>query len=423
MHYLSYWLPEQLDNLPDDPLMCHAASDQYLNINPGDTVWVVTVNPSSRKLMLLAPLRVSERLSDSEARRQHGRDLYQAKWHIFTADNEAEAIRCLDINNIASRLRFVSDTNDRLPVVQDGGVRPQRLQRMRCLTNDTASLLERIWEESASVDHGLVVGKQYKRTAIHERFGGQRQGGISTPQRHPFVFLFSSQSGEKYGYSDGFQSDGVYWYTGEGQKGDMKIVRGNQAIRDHVKNGKELLLFEQAERSFVTFLGRAKYLSNHKATAPDVDGKNRKAIVFELELCEGSSGLPAKLQTKPKKSPVRLPRTLEELRSNALTAASPLASTTERKRIQYVRSEAIKAYVRKRASGRCECCGKTAPFISVGGEPFLEAHHIRRRSDGGPDHPRWVAAICPNCHREVHFGKKGDSLNSRMTEYIGRIES
>src|ERR1700746_1774493 len=23
----------------------------------------------------------------------------------------------------------------------------------------------------------------------------------------------------------------------------------------------------------------------------------------------------------------------------------------------------------------------------------------RRLSDGGPDHPRWVVAVCPNCHR------------------------
>jgi hypothetical protein len=39
--------------------------------------------------------------------------------------------------------------------------------------------------------------------------------------------------------------------------------------------------------------------------------------------------------------------------------------------------------------------------------PNLEPHHIRRLADGGPDHPRWVAALCPTCHRRVHHGVDG----------------
>lgn len=73
------------------------------------------------------------------------------------------------------------------------------------------------------------VGKEYKRTDIHDAYGGQRQGGISTPADHDLIFLFSSSSGEEYGYIDGWQGD-IFHYSGEGQKGDMEFTRGNRAI-------------------------------------------------------------------------------------------------------------------------------------------------------------------------------------------------
>jgi len=49
-------------------------------------------------------------------------------------------------------------------------------------------------------------------------------------------------------------------------------------------------------------------------------------------------------------------------------------------------------------------------------------HHIRRRADGGPDHPRWVAAACPNCHRRVHGGQDGEQYNMRIADRVGRLE-
>jgi hypothetical protein len=48
------------------------------------------------------------------------------------------------------------------------------------------------------------VGSLYKRKDIHDIYGGQRQGGISTPANYPFIFLFSSERGKDYGYQDGW---------------------------------------------------------------------------------------------------------------------------------------------------------------------------------------------------------------------------
>ena len=86
-------------------------------------------------------------------------------------------------------------------------------------------------------------GAIYNRRAdIHAPFGGQRQGGISTPKNQPFVVCFTGETGEAHGYQDGW-SGGVFRYFGEGQKGDMEWVRGNAAIQSHSTDGKDLLLF------------------------------------------------------------------------------------------------------------------------------------------------------------------------------------
>lgn len=45
------------------------------------------------------------------------------------------------------------------------------------------------------------VGKEYKRSIdIHGVYGGQAQGGISTPKSYPVIFLFTSDEGEQHGY-------------------------------------------------------------------------------------------------------------------------------------------------------------------------------------------------------------------------------
>ena len=81
-----------------------------------------------------------------------------------------------------------------------------------------------------------------RRRDIHAVYGGQQQGGICTPSRHSVIIVFTGSTGEQHGYVDGWTSEGVFRYFGEGQVGDMVFERGNRAIRDHLGNGKDLLL-------------------------------------------------------------------------------------------------------------------------------------------------------------------------------------
>jgi len=127
------------------------------------------------------------------------------------------------------------------------------------------------------------VGQQYRRRALHELYGGQEQGGISTPSSHPFIFLFSSPRGAEHGYVDGPKPNGQYLYTGEGQRGDMEFIRGNRSIRDHLSDKKALFLFEQTQPGFVRFYGEMAYHSHYEKIGPDTEGRPRKVIVFVLE--------------------------------------------------------------------------------------------------------------------------------------------
>ena len=90
------------------------------------------------------------------------------------------------------------------------------------------------------------VGRTYsRRDELHRLYGGQQQGGISTPTDQPFIMLFTGESGEQYGYRDGWGESGVFVYTGEGQTGDMVFLRGNRAIREHVQDDKVLARISQ----------------------------------------------------------------------------------------------------------------------------------------------------------------------------------
>ena len=61
--------------------------------------------------------------------------------------------------------------------------------------------------------------------------------------------------------------------------------------------------------------------------------------------------------------------------------------------------------VLRRAAGVCEKCKKPAPFLRRSdGKPFLEVHHWTPLADGGEDTVANAGALCPNCHREAHFG-------------------
>lgn len=113
---------------------------------------------------------------------------------------------------------------------------------------------------------------------------------------------------------------------------------------------------------------------------------------------------------------------LAELRALARARSSPRASASQRLVTQRKREAAIKAYAIARANGRCEFCRHNAPFLMENGSAYLESHHILRLADDGPDDPRNVLGICPNCHRRAHFAHDRKQIKARMKRRAAVLE-
>ena len=268
------------------------------------------------------------------------------------------------------------------------------------------------------------LGKKYKRrNEIHGVYGGQAQGGISTPTKVPYIFLFTSDAGEAYGYNDSFRPDGSFWYTGEGQVGHMEMARGNLAIAEHREKDKHLLLFEYVASGLVRFLGEVEYLGHHIEERPDRNGKARNALIFHLGFCPIPTANAAEEPKSSYSTGSKLSKklSLSDLRRLALEGAQPDSSIEEKCINVARRSEAIRRYALARAAGVCEGCRSEAPFVTADG-PYLEVHHVFRLSDGGPDHPATVIALCPTCHRRAHHAIDATAFNLKLIEWLERRE-
>jgi hypothetical protein len=126
----------------------------------------------------------------------------------------------------------------------------------------------------------FLPGQIYKRSELHDQYGGNRQGGICPCVNVPYIFIFSGKSGTQYGYMDCWDNENIFSYTGEGQEGDMKFIRGNLALRDHLNNGKRVFLFEFHSTGYVEFITELEFYDFDFFETPDRNQQNRKGIKF-----------------------------------------------------------------------------------------------------------------------------------------------
>ena len=82
----------------------------------------------------------------------------------------------------------------------------------------------------------------------------------------------------------------------------------------------------------------------------------------------------------------------------------------------------------------CACTCDGAPTVDardagrrrrssrLAGHPYLEPHHTRRLSDGGPDDYHHVIALYPTCHRRVHHADDGESYNAELRIRLESLE-
>lgn len=145
-----------------------------------------------------------------------------------------------------------------------------------------------------SFEYGSII----KRSHIHDHYGGNRQGGIAASKKYPYIFIFTGEVGEIHGYRDQWVNDNIYAYTGAGQLGDMRMIRGNLALRDHIKNGKRIFLFTQIKKAFVRYECELEFIEFDFFRSPDRTTNDRNAIKFFFKRVGVDLGYSAKEVSK-----------------------------------------------------------------------------------------------------------------------------
>jgi 5-methylcytosine-specific restriction protein A len=195
----------------------------------------------------------------------------------------------------------------------------------------------------------------------------------------------------------------------------------NTAIRELQPGEKEIYLIARGKRcvnllavSGLQHLGGAMPVSSlAKASDGTPLGERTQpggwAYVLEVsELADGSAErVSAELEDASFDEAFRKSRSMSaEERRKRLRNAPRLPQRIQLVSQGFRRNPDVAAEVLIRAQGRCERCHSEAPFSRASdGTPYLEIHHRQWLARDGEDTVDNAVAFCPNCHRELHFGK------------------
>ena len=137
-------------------------------------------------------------------------------------------------------------------------------------------------------------------------------------------------------------------------------------------------------------------------------GANVLPIIEELiSQHEGSVPVP-QIEFEEKVSKLRHEARLPTPQGNATPSKQIKESTS------FSRDPKVVAWILKNSNGICESCNEPAPFTKPDGDFYLEVHHLRRLADGGRDTVTNAVAVCPNCHRALHFSNDRETKKNNL---------
>jgi len=88
----------------------------------------------------------------------------------------------------------------------------------------------------------------------------------------------------------------------------------------------------------------------------------------------------------------------------------------------FPRNSVLKAYVKVRSNYSCEMpgCDYTG-FSKTDGSQYIEVHHVIPLSEGGEDNVNNTVALCPNCHRKLHYAGNKEELRQILLDYLRNL--
>jgi 5-methylcytosine-specific restriction enzyme A len=275
----------------------------------------------------------------------------------------------------------------------------------------------------------FTLSKDYDRNELLDFVGSkQKQSGIiwGNKEHNCVIITSGGRGGKSAGYGDLRNEDGSIFYIGQGESGDQDQGKFSNSLL--VNGERTILFFSTREPNAEEVRQRGNYRKLYKFegifevgswdfyTPNEGKRANHKLLRFLLIPANSIYNI---FDPKLPESPSKNSNTdLDILRSkiNSSSTRPPKGKLSPQE--YYKRSKITYDYAILRANGICEKCELPAPFVNIQKIPFLEVHHIFKLSDDGPDIPENVAAICPNCHREAHYGINKEDIKSKLANKI-----
>jgi 5-methylcytosine-specific restriction protein A len=107
---------------------------------------------------------------------------------------------------------------------------------------------------------------------------------------------------------------------------------------------------------------------------------------------------------------------------SSIPDANSIPRIVERTTTSFERSPLIRAWVLKNAEGRCEACNAISSFKTSDEEFYLEIHHMKPLSVKGTDSVTNAVALCPNCHRRLHYSSDKTPYMEMIYSKVNRLK-
>jgi 5-methylcytosine-specific restriction protein A len=272
------------------------------------------------------------------------------------------------------------------------------------------------------------VGEQFKdRVEIWSFFGGQWVQGVTKFENENIVNVFFDEDGP---YADEIDHEtGTVEYRGKGLTGEQKLTEGNELLENARLSKSAIRFWYKPSKGNWTFKNWAAVIDRDNIEEEDVEGNLAKRFLWYLEpvVSEDKTFWPIGINEAPVREIsideivlIKNPRNLladyariaKELEANPTTLSSNVKPRTPQPR----RRKRAKDIVIARAAGECENdqCTGMPPDVKKDGTPLFQVDHIIQLSDGGPDQPDNMVALCPNCHTAKTLGKNKNEMTSRL---------
>lgn len=249
----------------------------------------------------------------------------------------------------------------------------------------------------------LTIGDTISHRQLVDIFEVSYSGGMRRSKKNNSLVLICNHTEGL--YDDRWDND-VLYYTGMGQTGDQTL-EGNQnkTLFESRTNGIEVYLFEVLVPAEYLYQGLVELCEEpYQEQQFDKDGNERKVWVFPIRSKTAFAAVEKEEFERATKSKTEeaAQMAFDRLRIKAVENQTEKPSNRNTITKSYLRDPYIARYARLRANGRCQLCGKEAPFLDLHGDPYLESHHIIWLSRGGADTIDNTVGLCPNCHRKMH---------------------